>query len=64
MTDLNQSPTTSFRSTLGAHALVITIMLVLGAAVAALPACSTTEGFGEDVKNLGGNIEDSAERNK
>jgi len=29
-----------------------------------LAACSTTEGFGTDVKNLGDNIEDSAARNK
>lgn len=29
-----------------------------------LTACSTTEGFGNDVKKLGNNIEDSAERNK
>ena len=27
-------------------------------------ACSTTEGFGNDVKHLGGNIEDSAAKNK
>ena len=31
---------------------------------AALAACSTTEGFGKDVKSLGGGIEDSAARNK
>ena len=36
--------------------------LVLGAA--AVTACSTTEGFGKDVENLGDNIEDSAARNK
>jgi predicted small secreted protein len=60
MTVLKQSPTTSLRSTLAAVALVI----VLGTGLAALSACSTTEGFGEDVKHLGGNIEDSAERNK
>jgi predicted small secreted protein len=26
--------------------------------------CSTTEGFGDDIQHLGGNIEDSAARNK
>lgn len=31
---------------------------------ALLAACSTTEGFGEDVKNLGSGIENSAARNK
>jgi predicted small secreted protein len=34
------------------------VMLVL------LSACSTTEGFGTDVKKLGNSIENSAERNK
>lgn len=29
-----------------------------------LSACSTTEGFGTDVKKLGNSIENSAERNK
>lgn len=57
---LKQNPTLSSRSFLGATLLV----LAVGAALATLSACSTTEGFGEDVKNLGGNIEDSAERNK
>jgi predicted small secreted protein len=33
-------------------------------ASAALAACSTTEGFGRDVKNLGGGIENSAAKNK
>lgn len=37
---------------------------ILAASVACLAACSTTEGFGTDVKNLGGAIEGSAERNK
>jgi predicted small secreted protein len=41
--------------------LVAVIVLVAGAA--ALAACGTTEGFGKDVKNLGGNIEDSAAEN-
>lgn len=43
------------------------ILLALAAAAAfgaALGACSTTEGFGKDVKNLGGGIEDSAAKNK
>lgn len=57
---LKQNPSLSSRSFLGTTLLV----LALGAALVTLTACSTTEGFGEDVKNLGGNIEDSAERNK
>ena len=42
------------------------IVAALGAMLAvALPgACSTTEGFGKDVKNLGGGIENSAAKNK
>lgn len=36
----------------------------VAAVLAALAACSTTEGFGRDVKDLGGGIEDSAARNK
>lgn len=40
------------------------VLIAVGACITALAACSTTEGFGEDVKKLGGNIEDSAERNK
>jgi predicted small secreted protein len=39
-------------------------LIVLSAIGAAIAACSTTEGFGKDVKNLGGGIEDSAARNK
>jgi predicted small secreted protein len=42
--------------------LLTLALFVAGAA--ALAACSTTEGFGKDVKNLGGGIEDSAARNK
>ncbi len=42
--------------------LVALVVLLAGAA--ALAACSTTEGFGKDVKNLGGDIEDSAAENK
>lgn len=30
----------------------------------ALAGCSTTEGLGDDIQHLGGNIEDSAARNK
>ena len=44
--------------------LLLLLQLLLAAGAAALGACSTTEGFGEDVKHLGGNIEDSAARNK
>ncbi len=39
-------------------------VVALAAAAIALAACSTTEGAGKDVKNLGKNIEDSAARNK
>ena len=39
-------------------------LAALVAGAAALAACSTTEGFGKDVKHLGGGIEDSAARNK
>ncbi|MBX3379049.1 MAG: entericidin A [Phycisphaeraceae bacterium] len=38
------------------------VVLVIGAG--ALASCSTTEGFGNDVKHLGGSIEDSAAKNK
>lgn len=41
-------------------AIVFAILLV----IAILASCSTTEGMGKDMKNLGKNIEDSAERNK
>jgi predicted small secreted protein len=40
------------------------VLAALVAGAAALAACSTTEGFGKDVKHLGGGIEDSAARNK
>lgn len=40
------------------------VLTVLIAGTAALAACSTTEGFGTDVKHLGGDIEGSAARNK
>ncbi|MEK6701597.1 MAG: hypothetical protein AABZ53_04990 [Planctomycetota bacterium] len=42
--------------------LFAVVALVIGVAV--LAACSTTEGFGEDVGKLGNNIENSAARNK
>lgn len=42
--------------------LVAVIALIAG--TAALAACSTTEGFGKDVKHLGGGIENSAAANK
>lgn len=42
--------------------LLALVAFAVGAA--ALAACSTTEGFGKDVKNLGGDIEDSAAANK
>jgi predicted small secreted protein len=46
--------------------LLAALMLAAGAAIAVpmLASCSTTQGFGEDVKNMGSGIEDSAERNK
>lgn len=40
------------------------VYLAFVAVAAALTACSTTEGFGKDVKDLGGSIEDSAAENK
>lgn len=42
--------------------LVTAAAIIAGAA--ALMACSTTEGFGKDVKDLGGGIENSAAKNK
>jgi predicted small secreted protein len=39
-------------------------LLALAVGAAVLSACSTTEGFGKDVKNLGDSIEDSAAENK
>lgn len=50
------------RATRRVLAVIHLTMLMLSLTVIA--ACSTTEGFGEDVKDLGGNIEDSAARNK
>jgi predicted small secreted protein len=43
------------------YLLVLTVIIV---GAAALAACSTTEGFGTDVKHLGGDIEGSAAKNK
>jgi len=60
MTDNKQNSITPVRSFLVSIALLVAV----GTGLAVMTACSTTEGFGEDVKNLGGNIEDSAERNK
>lgn len=40
------------------------VLVAIAAGAGALAACSTTEGAGKDVKNLGKNIEDSAARNK
>ena len=51
-----------FRTRMEALRPLMLAALIAGAA--ALAACSTTEGFGKDVKNLGGGIEDSAARNK
>ncbi len=54
------TPTTTIRKDRSATLFLI----VLGACLATMAACSTTEGFGEDVKHLGDNIENSAARNK
>jgi len=58
MNDSNH-PRRSVSTAVLAVALGVTFLFAL-----ALPACSTTEGFGKDVKNLGGSIEDSAAENK
>lgn len=42
----------------------IVFVVVCAVVCTAMTACSTTEGLGKDVKNLGGNIEDSAAKNK
>ncbi|MFN0010042.1 MAG: hypothetical protein ACKVS8_00200 [Phycisphaerales bacterium] len=44
--------------------LRLAALAVVMAGAAVLAACSTTEGFGKDVKNLGGDIEESAAENK
>lgn len=38
-------------------------LALLLAGAAALAGCRTTSGLGDDIKHLGGNIEDSADRN-
>jgi len=58
MNDSNH-PRLSVSTALLTLALVATVLFALS-----LPACSTTEGFGKDVKNLGGSIENSAAENK
>lgn len=40
------------------------VIITLFASAVVLGACNTTEGFGEDVKNLGSNIEETAEDNQ
>lgn len=54
-------PSTNFLRRPLLRRLVAVLAIVAGAA--ALSACGTTEGFGKDVKNLGGNIEDGAAGN-
>lgn len=53
----------SLRSLFSMAARVLLPAAVVAAAVLTA-ACSTTEGFGKDMKHLGGDIEGSAERNK
>jgi predicted small secreted protein len=48
----------------GASILRALVFALLVAAATILMGCSTTEGFGKDVKHLGSNVEDSAARNK
>ena len=55
----NETDTTGGASILRALALALLV-----AAATFLMGCSTTEGFGKDVKHLGSNVEDSAARNK
>jgi predicted small secreted protein len=43
-------------------AIVLPALIMLS--LATLSGCSTTEGLGDDIQHLGGNIEDSAARNK
>jgi len=44
--------------------LRLLLLTALVALTGAFAACGTTEGFGKDVKHLGGDIENSADRNK
>ncbi len=53
-----QRPSDPVRIPLPGSFLLALVALLVGAA--ATTACSTTEGFGEDVKHLGGSIEGSA----
>lgn len=46
------------------HPSALAALMLLLAGQMLLTSCSTTEGFGKDVKNLGGGIEGSAARNK
>jgi len=47
-----------------ARRVILALGLLVGVAAGGLGACGTTEGFGKDVKNLGGGIENSAAKNK
>jgi len=53
---------TSILARLSLRRLLTAAVFVAG--TGALIACSTTEGFGKDVKDLGGGIENSAAKNK
>ena len=44
--------------------MMINRVLVLLAIAVALAGCNTMEGFGKDLKSLGGNIEKKAEEKK
>ncbi len=43
---------------------MITASILLGSATMALSACNTTEGFGQDVKNTGQTISNTAQQAK
>jgi len=58
---MNRSILSNCKYAPSARTCVLVCAIALGGLLA---ACSTTEGFGTDVKNLGDNIEDSAARNK
>ncbi len=49
---------------LTAHGTFWLLGTLVAAALVSVAGCGTTEGFGSDVKNLGGSIEDSAAKNK
>ncbi|MGP1309122.1 MAG: entericidin A/B family lipoprotein [Phycisphaerales bacterium] len=40
--------------------ILVAVSIFFGVAVAALPACNTTEGVGEDIEATGEAIEDAA----